>query len=124
MPSQLGKLRIMLERALGKRFPLRNASLNHMMWGPSRINAATNTIRSLYHKDLYQKKWPKTIFTGRGAQGNHIGHKRILIEALICEKIHTNTLQIPYWFQRCSYPKGKNGPVHFVLPSLTWFSIH
>ena len=30
-------------------------------------NAATNTIRSLYHKYLYQQKLLKTIFTGTGA---------------------------------------------------------
>jgi hypothetical protein len=45
-------------------------------------NAATNTIHNLYHKDLYQQKWLKTIFTGRRAQGNHIGHKRIFLKAL------------------------------------------
>jgi hypothetical protein len=65
-------------------------------------NAATNTIRSLYHKDLYQKKWIKPIFTGRGAQGNRIGHKRIFIKALIRERLHANTLQVHiYWLQRC-----------------------
>jgi hypothetical protein len=68
-----------------------------MTWG----NAATNTISSLYHKDLCQQKWLKKIFTGRGSQGNHIGHKRIFLKALICEKIHANTLQILYWLQRC-----------------------
>jgi hypothetical protein len=63
-------------------------------------NTATNTIHNLYLKDLYQQKWLKTIFTGRGAQGNHIGHKRIFLKALIHEKIPANTLQIPYWLQR------------------------
>jgi hypothetical protein len=64
------------------------------------INGETNTIRGLYHKDLYQQKWPKTTFIGRGSQGNHSGHKRIFIKELICEKIHANTLQLPYWFHR------------------------
>jgi hypothetical protein len=63
-------------------------------------NTATNTIRSLYHKDLYQQKWLKTIFTGRGAQGDHIGRKRIFLKALMREKIHANTLQILYLLQR------------------------
>jgi hypothetical protein len=64
-------------------------------------NGETNTIRSLYHKDLYQQKWPKTTFIGRGSQGNHSGHKRLFVKALICEKIHANTLQLMYWFHRC-----------------------
>jgi hypothetical protein len=52
----------------------------------------------LYHKDLYQQKWPKTTFIGRGSQGNHSGHKRLFVKALIREKIHANTLQLPYWY--------------------------
>jgi hypothetical protein len=67
----------------------------------SGTNGETNTIRSLYHKDLYKQKWPKTTFIGRGSQGNHSGHKRILIKELICEKIHANTLQLLYWFHHC-----------------------
>jgi hypothetical protein len=72
--------------------------------GKLATNAATNTIRNLYHKDLDQQKWPTAIFTGRGAQGNHIGHKRFFVKALIHEKIHANTLQIPYLLQRCRHP--------------------
>jgi hypothetical protein len=62
--------------------------LNCRVWP---VNAGSDV---LYDKDFYQQKCSKTIFIGRGSQGNHIGHKRIFVKALIREKVHANAITV------------------------------
>jgi hypothetical protein len=44
------------------------------------------------------KNGQKSYYLLGGSQGNPSGHQGIFVKPLVREKIHANTLQLPYWF--------------------------